>query len=184
MQPASIRYPDPFKVPVAAGRRSFYKNSGIFRWGHRIARWPTGVLSRNVGSAEFDPYDAWLAIGPDEQPPSHYRLLGLRPYEDDPQLIQHAGVHRHRHVCAHTAAALHGDETAGRSGHGNGIAQGRQRRAGEREERHEVGPSRRRPVDRSIIFPALAVGFQEVVDRADFLGVGSAGRGVGGNVIE
>ena len=32
----------------------------------------------------FDPYYKWLAIPPDEQPPSHYRLLGLRPLEGDP----------------------------------------------------------------------------------------------------
>ena len=38
----------------------------------------------------FDPYLEWLAIPPEEQPPHHYRLLGLREFEADPQLIQAA----------------------------------------------------------------------------------------------
>jgi hypothetical protein len=38
----------------------------------------------------FDPYLEWLAIPPEEQPPHHYRLLGLREFESDPQAIQAA----------------------------------------------------------------------------------------------
>ena len=32
----------------------------------------------------------WLGIPADEQPPNHYRLLGLRVFEDDPEVIDAA----------------------------------------------------------------------------------------------
>jgi hypothetical protein len=35
----------------------------------------------------FDPYYRWLGIPPKEQPPNHYRLLGIELFESDPQLI-------------------------------------------------------------------------------------------------
>jgi len=37
--------------------------------------------------AHFDPYHKWLGIPPDEQPPDHYRLLAVRRFEDDPDVI-------------------------------------------------------------------------------------------------
>jgi len=43
----------------------------------------------------FDPYHAWLGIPPEEQPPNRYRLLGLKLFEDDPQVIREAGE---RHI--------------------------------------------------------------------------------------
>ena len=36
----------------------------------------------------FDPYEEWLGISPFEPPPNHYRLLGLRPFEDSVDVIQ------------------------------------------------------------------------------------------------
>lgn len=36
---------------------------------------------------QFDPYRKWLGIPPEEQPPHHYRLLGLVPFESDPEVI-------------------------------------------------------------------------------------------------
>jgi len=36
---------------------------------------------------KFDPYYRWLGIPPKEQPPNHYRLLGVELFESDPQLI-------------------------------------------------------------------------------------------------
>ena len=36
---------------------------------------------------KFDPYYRWLGIPPKEQPPNHYRLLGLDLFEADPALI-------------------------------------------------------------------------------------------------
>jgi hypothetical protein len=36
---------------------------------------------------DFDPYRVWLGIPKSEQPPNHYRLLGIVQFEDDPQVI-------------------------------------------------------------------------------------------------
>ncbi|QDU97835.1 LamG domain-containing protein [Lignipirellula cremea] len=36
---------------------------------------------------EFNPYYKWLGIPPEEQPPHHYRLLGVRPFESDREVI-------------------------------------------------------------------------------------------------
>jgi hypothetical protein len=41
-------------------------------------------------SGAFDPYHKWLGILPRHQPPNHYRLLGLEPFEDDTQVIEAA----------------------------------------------------------------------------------------------
>ena len=49
------------------------------------------ALQRNKRKpGEFDPYHKWLGIPPEEQPASHYRLLGLRPFEDDAEVIEAA----------------------------------------------------------------------------------------------
>jgi hypothetical protein len=42
----------------------------------------------------FDPYYKWLAIPPEEQPPNYYRLLGLRHFESDPEVIEAASDQR------------------------------------------------------------------------------------------
>jgi len=36
---------------------------------------------------DFDPYYKWLGIPPEEQPPNHYRLLGVRLFESDREVI-------------------------------------------------------------------------------------------------
>lgn len=41
----------------------------------------------------FDPYRKWLGIPADEQPPNHYRLLGVPLLEEDPEVIENA-AHR------------------------------------------------------------------------------------------
>lgn len=41
-------------------------------------------------SEGFDPYYQWLGIPSDQQPPDHYRLLGLVPFEADVQVIRAA----------------------------------------------------------------------------------------------
>ncbi|MDB5385555.1 MAG: hypothetical protein JWM11_1201 [Planctomycetaceae bacterium] len=41
-------------------------------------------------SDEFDPYYKWLGILSKDQPPHHYRLLGLEPFEEDLQVIEGA----------------------------------------------------------------------------------------------
>ncbi len=45
-------------------------------------------------SGAFDPYHKWLGIPPDEQPPNHYRLLGVTLYEADPDVIESAAEGR------------------------------------------------------------------------------------------
>ncbi len=46
----------------------------------------------------FDPYYKWLGIPPDEQPPHFYRLLGLRLFEDNHEVIEHAADRQMAHV--------------------------------------------------------------------------------------
>jgi len=38
----------------------------------------------------FDPYRKWLGISAKDQPPNHYRLLGIDPLETDPDVISNA----------------------------------------------------------------------------------------------
>lgn len=38
----------------------------------------------------FDPYHKWLGIAPRDQPPHHYRLLGVDPFENDREVIDSA----------------------------------------------------------------------------------------------
>jgi len=46
----------------------------------------------------FDPYHQWLGIHQSEQPPNHYRLLGIRLFEDDLNVIEHAADQRMTHL--------------------------------------------------------------------------------------
>jgi len=46
----------------------------------------------------FDPYHVWLGIPPDEQPPHHYRLLGIPLFEASPQVIALAAQRQIAHV--------------------------------------------------------------------------------------
>jgi len=48
----------------------------------------------------FDPYQHWLAIPPSEQPPNHYRLLGLKLLEGNQAIITRAVQLRIDHVRA------------------------------------------------------------------------------------
>lgn len=49
-------------------------------------------------SEAFDPYRRWLGIAPHEQPPHHYRLLGIALFEDDPDVIEGAADRQMAHV--------------------------------------------------------------------------------------
>jgi len=49
-------------------------------------------------TGSFDPYRKWLAIPPEEQPPNHYRLLGVPLFEDDAEAISHAADQRIAYV--------------------------------------------------------------------------------------
>ena len=49
-------------------------------------------------SDDFDPYYTWLGIPANDQPPNHYRLLGVQPFEDNPDVISNAADQRMAHV--------------------------------------------------------------------------------------
>lgn len=46
----------------------------------------------------FDPYHVWLGIPPEDQPPNHYRLLGIRPFESNPDVIDNMADQRMTHL--------------------------------------------------------------------------------------
>ena len=46
----------------------------------------------------FDPYHQWLGISPKDQPPNHYRLLGIDLFESDANVISNAADQRMAHV--------------------------------------------------------------------------------------
>ena len=48
--------------------------------------------------ADFDPYYQWLAIPPKDQPPNHYRLLGVELFESNADVISNAADQRMTHV--------------------------------------------------------------------------------------
>jgi len=52
-------------------------------------------------SQDFDPYHKWIGIRPKDQPPNHYRLLGLELFESDPDVIDAAAFRQTTHVCAY-----------------------------------------------------------------------------------
>jgi len=47
---------------------------------------------------KFDPYHRWLGIPPNQQPPDHYRLLGLDRLENDPDVIESAADRQMSHL--------------------------------------------------------------------------------------
>jgi S1-C subfamily serine protease len=49
----------------------------------------------------FDPYHRWLGIPPKDQPPTHYRLLGLAEFEDDPDVIEESADRQMGHIRTH-----------------------------------------------------------------------------------
>ena len=49
-------------------------------------------------SNEFDPYNEWLGIPPEDQPPNYYWLLGIKLFEPDLKVINDAASQRYLHV--------------------------------------------------------------------------------------
>ncbi|MBS0204798.1 MAG: LamG domain-containing protein [Planctomycetes bacterium] len=47
---------------------------------------------------QFDPYHKWLGIPSAEQPPNHYRLLGITLFEADPEVIEAAADRQMKYV--------------------------------------------------------------------------------------
>ncbi len=46
----------------------------------------------------FDPYHIWLGIPPEDQPPHHYRLLGVKAFETNADALESAADQRMVHV--------------------------------------------------------------------------------------
>jgi hypothetical protein len=46
----------------------------------------------------FDPYYKWLGIPPDEQPPNRYRLLGVKLFETDQDVIESSADRQMAHL--------------------------------------------------------------------------------------
>ena len=49
-------------------------------------------------NSSFNPYHKWLGIPPEEQPPDHYRLLGVRLFESDSEVIDISADRQLTHV--------------------------------------------------------------------------------------
>src|SRR5262245_1941230 len=49
-------------------------------------------------SEPFDPYRKWLGIPPKDQPPHHYRLLGIAAFENHPAVIENAAARQMIHL--------------------------------------------------------------------------------------
>lgn len=60
-------------------------------------------------AGDFDPYHRWLGIPPEEQPPNHYRLLGIVRFENDREVISNASDQRMAHLRS-LAAGKHAAE--------------------------------------------------------------------------
>lgn len=56
------------------------------------------ALSKQPQAPDFDPYHKWLGIPPEEQPTNHYRLLGIKLFEDDRDVIDNAADQRMAHL--------------------------------------------------------------------------------------
>lgn len=77
--------------------------------GHPIAR-AIECMSRveeagvKAVSEVFDPYRKWFGIPTAEQPPDHYRLLAIAPFESDPDVIETAADLRISHLRTYKAS--------------------------------------------------------------------------------
>jgi len=49
-------------------------------------------------SEPFDPYHVWLGIAPKDQPPNHYRILGVDLFEANPNAIENAADRQMAHL--------------------------------------------------------------------------------------
>lgn len=56
------------------------------------------MIKPTATAKAYDAYHKWLGIGPDDQPPTHYRLLGLEPFESDGDVIANAADARIAYV--------------------------------------------------------------------------------------
>jgi len=61
---------------------------------HSLFAWREG----DTMAENFDPYHKWLGIAPTEQPPNHYRLLGLNLFESDLDVIENGADRQMAHL--------------------------------------------------------------------------------------
>ena len=61
-------------------------------------------------SDAFDPYYIWLGIPPDDQPPNHYRLLGIAVFEASGDVIEAAANRQMAYMQEISAGEAHIDE--------------------------------------------------------------------------
>ena len=57
-----------------------------------------GLLLGASMAESFDPYYTWLGIPPEEQPADHYRLLGVRRFEANEEVIINASDQRMSYI--------------------------------------------------------------------------------------
>jgi serine/threonine protein kinase len=55
-------------------------------------------LNVYASMSDFDPYYHWLGIAPKDQPPNHYRLLGVELFEEHAEVISNAADRQMMHV--------------------------------------------------------------------------------------
>jgi hypothetical protein len=55
-------------------------------------------VNQPTETTDFDPYRVWLGIPKDQQPPNHYRILGLEVFESDLVVIQEAADRQTTHL--------------------------------------------------------------------------------------
>ena len=60
---------------------------------------------------DFNPYHVWLGIPPEEQPANHYRLLGIRLFESNGDVIDSAADRQMAHLRTFQGGK-HGDLTS------------------------------------------------------------------------
>jgi hypothetical protein len=69
-------------------------------WYLRLASrdWSTRLFVESNVTSGFDAYHKWLGIQPAEQPPDHYRLLGVARFEADREVLAAAADRQMAHV--------------------------------------------------------------------------------------
>jgi hypothetical protein len=55
-------------------------------------------VHKDTQKSDLDPYYLWLGIPPQEQPPTHYRLLGVQVFESNPEVIREAVMRQSGHL--------------------------------------------------------------------------------------
>ncbi len=90
---AQLRQPK----PPAAYAGEPQQRSALDR-ARAIASPPASAGPAPAAERPFDPYYHWLGIAPENQPPDHYRLLGISKLEEDPVVIASAAEQRITHL--------------------------------------------------------------------------------------